>query len=142
VSEVRRAMNTSEQIVRELAESDPIVDVGGIEENHYICVWCDAGHDSDGFRTDYSLRAEQQEQLVRNDYRSDCLWLRARRAVNSLTRPDDTCDQCHGQLPRHTEWLPGRGRQRLCYRCFVERGYAPADWHEECMRVANEAAKQ
>jgi hypothetical protein len=74
-------MSTYEQIVRELADSDPILDVGGIEESHIVCVWCAAGHDSDGFRVDYSLRAGQQEELVRSDHRPDCLWIRARRAV-------------------------------------------------------------
>jgi hypothetical protein len=95
-----------EQIVRELADRTPLLEVGGIEESHIVCVWCAAGHDSDGFQVDYSFRAEQQEKLVRSDHRPDCLWLRARRAVEF----NGTSGVVHAKYDQQTGTFPCCGR--------------------------------
>jgi hypothetical protein len=66
----------ADQIIKELAASDPVLDVGGIEDDEFVCVHCAAGLDSNGFKRIFD------EVGIRNDHRSNCLWVRANKLVN------------------------------------------------------------
>lgn len=48
----------------------------------------------------------------------------------------ETCDQCHALPPAHIVWLLVTPvRFRLCCRCYVRSGSAPADWHPLCVKT-------
>lgn len=48
----------------------------------------------------------------------------------------DLCRNCI-ELPMHQVWVGGI-KNTYCCSCFVEMGYAPADWHLGCMKAYNE----
>lgn len=57
-------------------------------------------------------------------------------ATNHYRSPESLriCDECGNRSSRH-RILPSRDNSEihLCCKCFVGRGFPPADWHLECM---------
>lgn len=41
----------------------------------------------------------------------------------------EICDVCNERPSNH-----GVGDRRLCCKCYIEEGNAPADWHTGCMK--------
>jgi hypothetical protein len=78
-----------EQIVRELAENDPLVDVGCDDEPYFVCAFCDAeGEDTDAIERKHARDAAPADAspykvIVTSEpgHAPDCLWLRAREAL-------------------------------------------------------------
>lgn len=52
--------------------------------------------------------------------------------MSKVTFNPDGCYRC--ELPASHKIYRGNIGERLCCACYVAGGYAPADWHPECMR--------
>lgn len=54
------------------------------------------------------------------------------------------CTSCGKHPWRHKvpSWWEDPPDRFLCCRCFVKEGGAPADWHSECMKVAEELERK
>jgi hypothetical protein len=80
-------MNTYEQIVRELAETSPVMEVGGIEEHFYSCVFCCRSADETTVTVKEVRIAPLQINLEYEiDHEPACLWLIAKQAVEDAPR--------------------------------------------------------
>jgi hypothetical protein len=104
-------MNVYDHVVRELAESDPVVDVGGIEDNEYICTFCSA--EATTPTSTWEERISESHFVIHHtlDHDSDCLWLRAKQAVER----DGTNDErtLHVSVNSFGDWMLEKDGERL-----------------------------